>query len=138
MRHWVRNALANDGCLRIHLRGAWRPARLRIVDADPESYLRRMSRVHAAFVRLESSTPAAVDRARMNQMQGTSDPLRSNGTFRASWGLLTLLWTDWRVKWLEALVIVTSARNAELCWFTRKPVRVPMVTHIRRSAAGSR
>jgi deazaflavin-dependent oxidoreductase (nitroreductase family) len=58
---WVRNALANDGRLRIHLRGAWRPARLRILDADPASYLRRMSRVHAAFVRLESSTPAVVE-----------------------------------------------------------------------------
>ncbi len=59
--HWVRNALANDGRLRVHLRGAWRPARLRILDADPESYLRRMSRVHAAFVRLESSTPEVVE-----------------------------------------------------------------------------
>jgi deazaflavin-dependent oxidoreductase (nitroreductase family) len=58
---WVRNALANDGRLRVHLRGAWRPARLRILDGDPESYLRRMSRVHAAFVRLESSTPAVVE-----------------------------------------------------------------------------
>ncbi|MBI2177804.1 MAG: nitroreductase family deazaflavin-dependent oxidoreductase [Candidatus Tectomicrobia bacterium] len=51
---WVRNALANDGRLRIHLHGAWRPARLRILDEDPESCLRRMNRVHAAFVRLES------------------------------------------------------------------------------------
>jgi deazaflavin-dependent oxidoreductase (nitroreductase family) len=34
---WIRNALANDARLRIHLRGAWRPARLRILDADPES-----------------------------------------------------------------------------------------------------
>ena len=59
--HWVRNALANDGRLRIHLRGAWRPARVRILDADPESYLRRMSRAHAAFVRLESSTPGVVE-----------------------------------------------------------------------------
>ena len=59
--HWVRNALANDGRLRIHLRGAWRPARLRILDADPESYLRRMNRVHAAFVRVESSTPGVVE-----------------------------------------------------------------------------
>ena len=58
---WVRNALANDGRLRIHLRGAWRPARLRILDADPESCLRRMNRVHAAFVRLESSTPGVVE-----------------------------------------------------------------------------
>ena len=59
--HWVRNALANDSRLRIHLRGAWRPARLRILDGDPESYLRRMSPVHAAFVRLESSTPEVVE-----------------------------------------------------------------------------
>ena len=59
--HWVRNALANEDRLRIHLRGAWRPARLRILDADPESYLRWMSRVHAAFARLESSTPGVVE-----------------------------------------------------------------------------
>ena len=58
---WVRNALANDGRLRIHLCGAWRPARLRILDADPERCLGRMSRVHAAFVRLESSTPGVVE-----------------------------------------------------------------------------
>ncbi len=58
---WVRNALANDSRLRVHLRGAWRPARLRMVDGDPESYLRRMSQVHAAFVRLESTTPAVVE-----------------------------------------------------------------------------
>jgi len=59
--HWVRNALAHDGRLRMHLRGAWRPARLRILDAEPESHLCRMSRVHAAFVRLESSTPGVVE-----------------------------------------------------------------------------
>jgi deazaflavin-dependent oxidoreductase (nitroreductase family) len=58
---WVRNALADDGRLRVHLRGAWRLARLRILDADPERYLRRMNRVHAAFVRLESSTPGVVE-----------------------------------------------------------------------------
>jgi deazaflavin-dependent oxidoreductase (nitroreductase family) len=58
---WVRNALADDGRLRIHLRGAWRPARLRIVDENPEGWLRRMNRVHAAFVRLESTTPAVVE-----------------------------------------------------------------------------
>ena len=59
---WVRNALADDGRLRVHLRGAWRPARLRILeDADPEMYLKRMNRVHAAFVRLEASTPAVVE-----------------------------------------------------------------------------
>jgi deazaflavin-dependent oxidoreductase (nitroreductase family) len=59
--HWVRNALANDGHLRIYFRGAWRPARLRLIDADPESYLRRMNRVHAAFVRVESTTPSVVE-----------------------------------------------------------------------------
>jgi deazaflavin-dependent oxidoreductase (nitroreductase family) len=58
---WVRNAVANDGRLRIHLRGSWRPARLRILDADPDSYLSRMNRVHAAFVRVESTTPAVVE-----------------------------------------------------------------------------
>ncbi|HXJ35282.1 MAG TPA: nitroreductase family deazaflavin-dependent oxidoreductase [Candidatus Eisenbacteria bacterium] len=58
---WVRNALANDGRLRVHLRGVWRPARLRILDVDPESYLRRMNRVHAAFVRLESTAPEVVE-----------------------------------------------------------------------------
>jgi deazaflavin-dependent oxidoreductase (nitroreductase family) len=59
--HWVRNALADDGRLRVHLRGAWRQARLRMLRADPESYLRRMNRMHAAFVRLESSTPRVVE-----------------------------------------------------------------------------
>jgi deazaflavin-dependent oxidoreductase (nitroreductase family) len=59
--HWVRNALANDGRLRIHFRGAWCSARLRMLDADPETYLRRMNRVHAAFVRSESSTPGVVE-----------------------------------------------------------------------------
>jgi len=58
---WVRNALENDGRLRVHLRGAWRLARLRILDADPDSYLSRMNRVHAAFVRVESTTPAVVE-----------------------------------------------------------------------------
>ena len=58
---WVRNAFENDGRLRIHLRGAWRPARLQILDADPDSYLSRMNRVHAAFVRVESTTPAVVE-----------------------------------------------------------------------------
>ena len=59
--YWVRNALENDSRLRIHLRGAWRPARLRILDADPQGYLSRMNRVHAAFVRVESTTPAVVE-----------------------------------------------------------------------------
>ena len=59
--HWIRNALANDTRLRIHFRGVWQEARLRILDADPDSYLSRMNRVHAAFVRLESTTPAVVE-----------------------------------------------------------------------------
>ena len=59
--HWVRNALANDGRLRIHLRGRWRHARLRILETDPEDYLRQMNRVHAAFVRIESSTPTVIE-----------------------------------------------------------------------------
>jgi deazaflavin-dependent oxidoreductase (nitroreductase family) len=59
--HWVRNSLADDGRLRIYLRGEWRAARLRVLDADPEAYLVRMNRVHAAFVRNESSTPGVVE-----------------------------------------------------------------------------
>src|SRR5512135_3334558 len=58
---WIRNALANDDRLRIHFRGAWHEARLRILDADPNSYLSRMHRLHAAFVRVESTTPAVVE-----------------------------------------------------------------------------
>src|SRR3954465_2396555 len=30
--NWVQNALARDGSLRVHLRGRWREARLRILD----------------------------------------------------------------------------------------------------------
>lgn len=59
--HWVRNALANGGRLRIYFHGTWRAARLQMTDEDPESYLRRMNRAHAAFVRLESTTPAVVE-----------------------------------------------------------------------------
>ncbi|HEU4344340.1 MAG TPA: nitroreductase/quinone reductase family protein [Candidatus Binatia bacterium] len=59
--HWIRNALANDGRLRIHFRGAWQEARLQILDADPEGYLSRMNRIHAAFVRVEATTPAVVE-----------------------------------------------------------------------------
>lgn len=59
--HWVRNALANESHFRVYLRGQWRAARLRLIDADPESYLRRMNKVHAAFVRVESTTPAVVE-----------------------------------------------------------------------------
>lgn len=59
--HWVRNAQAGEGRLRVHLRGVWRPARLRILDADPAVYLGRMNRVHAALVRNHSSTPGVVE-----------------------------------------------------------------------------
>jgi deazaflavin-dependent oxidoreductase (nitroreductase family) len=59
--HWVRNALARDGRLRIHFRGRWREARLRMVDEHPESYLTRMNRIHAGFVRVESSTPGVAE-----------------------------------------------------------------------------
>jgi deazaflavin-dependent oxidoreductase (nitroreductase family) len=59
--HWIRNALANDSRLRIHFRGAWQEGRLRVLDADPERYLSRMNRIHAAFVRLESTTIAVVE-----------------------------------------------------------------------------
>ncbi len=58
---WIRNALANDNRLKVHLRGAWHEARLRMLDADPSSYLSRMNRVHAAFVRIESTSPAVVE-----------------------------------------------------------------------------
>jgi deazaflavin-dependent oxidoreductase (nitroreductase family) len=58
---WVRNALASDGRLRVHYRGSWRQARLRLLDEDPEPYLGRMNAVHAAFVRIESTTPGVVE-----------------------------------------------------------------------------
>ena len=58
---WVRNALADGGRLRIFLRGAWRSARLRVLDTDPGTYLERMNRVHAAFVRLEATTPGVIE-----------------------------------------------------------------------------
>lgn len=58
---WVRNALAEGGRLRIFLRGAWRSARLQVLDTDPDAYLKRMNRVHAAFVRHEASTPGVIE-----------------------------------------------------------------------------
>lgn len=58
---WVRNALAHDGHVRVFLHGKWREARLQALPGDPEPYLRRMNKVHAAFVRIESSTPAVVE-----------------------------------------------------------------------------
>jgi deazaflavin-dependent oxidoreductase (nitroreductase family) len=59
--NWVRNALARDGRLRIHLRGRWRETRLRMLEDAPESYLVQMNRIHAGFVRLESTTPSVVE-----------------------------------------------------------------------------
>jgi hypothetical protein len=59
--NWVRNALAQDGHPRIHLRGQWRSAKLRMLEAEPEIHLRRMNRTHAFFVRSESSTPAVAE-----------------------------------------------------------------------------
>ncbi len=58
---WVRNGLASDGRLRVFLRGKWRDARLRSRPGDPEAYLRRMSKAHAAFVRMESSVPVLIE-----------------------------------------------------------------------------
>jgi deazaflavin-dependent oxidoreductase (nitroreductase family) len=58
---WVRNALARDGQLRVFLHGRWRDARLQPRPGDPEPYLRRMNRVHAAFVHAESSVPGVVE-----------------------------------------------------------------------------
>lgn len=58
---WVRNALARDGHPRVFLHGRWREARLEPRPGDPEPFLRRMNKVHAAFVRTESSVPALVE-----------------------------------------------------------------------------
>jgi deazaflavin-dependent oxidoreductase (nitroreductase family) len=58
---WVRNALESDGRLRVFLRGRWREARLRALPGDPEDFLSRMSRVHAAFVRMGSSNPTLIE-----------------------------------------------------------------------------
>jgi deazaflavin-dependent oxidoreductase (nitroreductase family) len=59
--NWVQNALARGGDLRIHLRGRWRSAELRLLEADPEPYLARMNRMHAGLVRSHSSTPSVVE-----------------------------------------------------------------------------
>lgn len=59
--NWVRNALARDGRLRIHHRGCWREASLRMLQDDPEPYLARMNRIHAGFVHLESTTPGVAE-----------------------------------------------------------------------------
>jgi deazaflavin-dependent oxidoreductase (nitroreductase family) len=71
---WIQNALANDNRLKVHLRGVWQEARLRMLDADPSSYLSRMNRVHAAFVRIESTTPAVVEIVPECDQKATSSP----------------------------------------------------------------
>src|SRR5271169_3556582 len=58
---WVRNALDSGGRLRVFLRGRWRDAQLEPRSGDPEVYLRRMSKTHAAFVRMESSAPRLIE-----------------------------------------------------------------------------
>jgi deazaflavin-dependent oxidoreductase (nitroreductase family) len=58
---WVKNALENGGRLRIFLRGRWRDARLKMLDEAPEPYLEKMNRLHAFFVRHESTTPAVIE-----------------------------------------------------------------------------
>ncbi len=58
---WVRNALDRDGRLRIFFLGKWRDAHLELRPGDPETYLRRMSKAHAAFVRMELSAPELVE-----------------------------------------------------------------------------
>jgi len=58
---WVRNALAREGRLRIFFRGKWHDAQLEPRSGDPEAYLQRMNKAHAAFVRMESSIPAVVE-----------------------------------------------------------------------------
>jgi deazaflavin-dependent oxidoreductase (nitroreductase family) len=58
---WVRNALARDRRLRVFLHGRWRDAQLEPRPGNPEVYLRRMNKVHAAFVQKESSVPGIVE-----------------------------------------------------------------------------
>jgi deazaflavin-dependent oxidoreductase (nitroreductase family) len=58
---WVQNALARDGRLRVFLHGRWRDARLKPRPGAPETYLGRMGKVHAAFVRIESSRPTLIE-----------------------------------------------------------------------------
>ena len=62
---WVRNALDRKGRLRVFFRGHWPDAQLAPRPGDPEVYLRRMNKTHAALVRMESSIPELVDHARI-------------------------------------------------------------------------
>jgi F420H(2)-dependent quinone reductase len=58
---WVRNVLQQDGRLRVFHSGTWKPAHLRMTGRNPESYLARMNRLHAALVRRHSSEPAVAE-----------------------------------------------------------------------------
>lgn len=58
---WVRNALAEDGRLRVCFCRRWRDAHLKPRTGDPDAFLRRVSTTHAAFVRMESSVPALIE-----------------------------------------------------------------------------
>lgn len=58
---WVCNALERDGRLRVFHRGRWCDAHPALRAGDPESYLRGMSKVHAALVRVESSVPELIE-----------------------------------------------------------------------------
>jgi len=58
---WVCNALDREGQLRVFFSGSWHDARLKPRPGDPEVYLRRMNKTHAAFVRMESSIPGLVE-----------------------------------------------------------------------------
>jgi len=53
---WVQNALAQEGRLRVFLRGQWRSARLQVLDTDPELHLLRMDRLHASLLRQHSTS----------------------------------------------------------------------------------
>ncbi len=69
---WVQNALAQDGQLRIFLRGRWCHARLRMLEGDPEAYLHRMNRLHAALLRGHSTTLgfAAIKPEELKELRG--------------------------------------------------------------------
>ena len=58
---WVRNALAREGGLRVFYKGRWRDAHLRLLEGNPEDYLQRMNKLHAALVRRHSTTPQPVE-----------------------------------------------------------------------------
>jgi deazaflavin-dependent oxidoreductase (nitroreductase family) len=58
---YVRNAAANDGRLRIFHDGAWKGATLRLLDDDPELWLRRMDKRHVSFIRRLATQPRVIE-----------------------------------------------------------------------------